>query len=58
MLPARSWLSDLMLRPGQKAIPTSQQCPIQVGEHNDRVLATTLGYDAERIAALRDRGVI
>ncbi|WP_422057201.1 CaiB/BaiF CoA transferase family protein [Sphingomonas sp.] len=32
--------------------------PIQVGEHNDRVLATTLGYDAERIAALRERGVI
>jgi len=32
--------------------------PILVGEHNDRVLATTLGYDAERIAALRERGVI
>ncbi|UUX99209.1 CaiB/BaiF CoA transferase family protein [Sphingomonas sp. J315] len=32
--------------------------PIQVGEHNDRVLAATLGYDAERIAQLRDRGVI
>lgn len=32
--------------------------PILVGEHNDRVLATTLGYDAERIAQLRDRGVI
>ncbi len=32
--------------------------PILVGEHNDRVLAKTLGYDAERIAALRARGVI
>lgn len=32
--------------------------PILVGEHNDRVLAETLGYDAERIAQLRDRGVI
>ncbi len=32
--------------------------PILVGEHNDRVLAKTLGYDAERIAALRERGVI
>lgn len=32
--------------------------PILVGEHNDRVLAETLGYDAERIAALRERGVI
>jgi CoA:oxalate CoA-transferase len=32
--------------------------PILVGEHNDRVLVETLGYDAERIAALRERGVI
>jgi crotonobetainyl-CoA:carnitine CoA-transferase CaiB-like acyl-CoA transferase len=32
--------------------------PIQVGEHNDRVLAETLGYDGARIAALRERGVI
>jgi crotonobetainyl-CoA:carnitine CoA-transferase CaiB-like acyl-CoA transferase len=32
--------------------------PILVGEHNDRVLTTTLGYDAERIAQLRERGVI
>lgn len=32
--------------------------PILVGEHNDRVLAETLGYDAQRIAQLRERGVI
>ncbi len=32
--------------------------PILVGEHNDRVLTATLGYDAERIAQLRERGVI
>ncbi len=32
--------------------------PILVGEHNDRVLAETLGYDPERIAQLREQGVI
>lgn len=32
--------------------------PIHVGEHNDRILSETLGYPAERIAALREKGVI
>jgi crotonobetainyl-CoA:carnitine CoA-transferase CaiB-like acyl-CoA transferase len=32
--------------------------PIAVGEHNDRVLTGALGYSAERIAGLRDKGVI
>lgn len=32
--------------------------PILVGEHNDRVLAETLGYAPERIAQLREQGVI
>jgi len=32
--------------------------PIAVGEHNDRVLGGALGYSAERIAGLRDKGVI
>ncbi|ODP37766.1 CaiB/BaiF CoA transferase family protein [Sphingomonas turrisvirgatae] len=32
--------------------------PIAVGEHNDRVLTSTLGYSPERIAALRAKGVI
>jgi crotonobetainyl-CoA:carnitine CoA-transferase CaiB-like acyl-CoA transferase len=32
--------------------------PIAVGEHNDRVLTGTLGYSADRIAELRNKGVI
>lgn len=32
--------------------------PIHVGEHNDRVLAQTLGYSEGRIAELRSKGVI
>lgn len=32
--------------------------PVQVGEHNDRVLAESLGYSAEHIAELRTKGVI
>lgn len=32
--------------------------PIHVGEHNDRVLAETLGYSGDRIAELRFKGVI
>ena len=32
--------------------------PIHVGEHNDRVLAQTLGYSEQRIAELRQKGVI
>jgi CoA:oxalate CoA-transferase len=32
--------------------------PITVGEHNDRVLADTLGYSPDRIAELRAGGVI
>jgi CoA:oxalate CoA-transferase len=32
--------------------------PIAIGEHNDRVLAETLGYAPDRIAKLREKGVI
>lgn len=32
--------------------------PIKVGEHNDRVLGDALGYSSERIAELREKGVI
>lgn len=32
--------------------------PIAVGEHNDRVFGQALGYSAERIADLRQRGVV
>ena len=29
-----------------------------VGEHNDAVLANVLGYDADRIAKLKDSGAL
>lgn len=32
--------------------------PISVGEHNNRILGDTLGYSAERLADLREKGVI
>ena len=38
-------------------LPTPSPAPT-VGEHSDRVLARLLGYDAERIAALRRSGAL
>ena len=38
-------------------LPEPTKAPT-VGEHTDRVLAETLGYDADRIAALRDSGAL
>jgi len=32
--------------------------PVSLGEHNDAVYGTLLGYDAERLAALRAAKVI
>ncbi|WP_423198077.1 MULTISPECIES: CaiB/BaiF CoA transferase family protein [unclassified Cupriavidus] len=38
--------------------PEALRHPPLLGEHTDAVLAETLGYDAGKIAALRDKGVI
>jgi len=42
---------------GDDASPEPTKAP-EVGEHTDDVLARTLGYDAERIAALRASGAL
>ena len=38
--------------------PTYRNAPPLLGQHTDAVLQAELGFDAERIAALRQRGVI
>ncbi|MEM1230178.1 MAG: CoA transferase [Pseudomonadota bacterium] len=46
--------------PGHRASvdePSAGRPPPRLGEHTDEILAS-LGYDAQRIAALRDRGVL
>ncbi|CAG9169343.1 CaiB/BaiF CoA transferase family protein [Cupriavidus pampae] len=41
-----------------KTPPEALRHPPLLGEHTEAVLADTLGYDAEKIAALRGKGVI
>ncbi len=58
-LPAKEHGADMLPFPVQfeDGLPTPGWAPT-VGEHTDRVLQETLGYDAERIAALRSAGAL
>jgi len=38
--------------------PTVRTAPPMLGQHTDEVLSTDLGYDAERIMAMRASGAI
>ncbi|MGA9276929.1 MAG: CoA transferase [Ilumatobacter sp.] len=51
--------------PMQNVVPKLSDTPGEIrwvgpelGEHTDEVLSATLGYDAERVAALREAGVV
>jgi crotonobetainyl-CoA:carnitine CoA-transferase CaiB-like acyl-CoA transferase len=59
-LPADRLGADLLplpIRFGDVDLPATTPAP-GYGEHTDSVLAGVLGYDADRIAQLRDLGVL
>jgi formyl-CoA transferase len=54
----RSGLTVTLPAPPGDAPPAALAFPPRLGEHTDRILADTLGLDADGLAALRERGVI